>query len=204
MTNFHVSDDGNPRICKAQAGNCPIAADSEHFETSFAARDHYEKKHSNQISSITASSQMMGSSSSIENTGKRLIDGNWTKGAHHAAGLNAQDMTRKDVQAHTLSMISHNMHPAIGMFRLVADSGDQAKIEKSLKNKDNYADTAAESIADKLEGNREENIKFLTESIHEAFDPIFEEYSKDVYADVDLDLALDNFAIKVADYSNKK
>jgi hypothetical protein len=43
MAKFHVSADGNPRACKASKGNCPLAADINHYETPEEARAGYEK-----------------------------------------------------------------------------------------------------------------------------------------------------------------
>ena len=42
MANFHISEDGNPRVCKAQSGNCPIGGDEQHFTSPEAARNAYE------------------------------------------------------------------------------------------------------------------------------------------------------------------
>lgn len=43
MTKFHISDDGNPRACKASKDNCPISADINHYDTAEEARTGYEK-----------------------------------------------------------------------------------------------------------------------------------------------------------------
>lgn len=42
MVKFHISDDGNPRACKAQVGKCPIGEEAPHFETKENARAYYE------------------------------------------------------------------------------------------------------------------------------------------------------------------
>lgn len=52
MTKFHVSDDGNPRPCKAQPDNCPVAGDGDHFTTPESAREHFEKTQSNTVPTI--------------------------------------------------------------------------------------------------------------------------------------------------------
>lgn len=43
MAKFHVSADGNARACKASKGNCPLAADINHYDTADEARAGYEK-----------------------------------------------------------------------------------------------------------------------------------------------------------------
>lgn len=55
MTKFHLSDDGNPRPCNAQEGNCPIGAENEHFTNVDSARQHYEKAQGSAVTSIKRS-----------------------------------------------------------------------------------------------------------------------------------------------------
>lgn len=43
MAKFHISADGNARACKASKGNCPLAADINHYDTPEEARAGYEK-----------------------------------------------------------------------------------------------------------------------------------------------------------------
>lgn len=192
---FHINPKtGNPSECHALV-KCPFGGEDEHYDSITQARAAFEESQGSQIPSP--------SNPTVKGEPQRLIDGNWVEASEKARKVTAEEMTRHEIQLHALSVISHNMSPAIGMFRLVADSGDEVKIERSLKAKDNYVATAAEGIADKLEGDREKNIEFLTQSIREAFDPIFANYAKDVYANVNLDLTLDDFAIKIADYSKK-
>lgn len=52
MTKFHVSDDGNPRPCAAQKGNCPIGGETEHFTNPESAREHYESTQGSAVKSI--------------------------------------------------------------------------------------------------------------------------------------------------------
>lgn len=42
MAKYHLSEDGNPRVCTAQDGNCPLGKDEPHFHTKIAARAAYE------------------------------------------------------------------------------------------------------------------------------------------------------------------
>lgn len=42
MTKYHISEDGNPRVCTAAEGNCPLGSDEPHFSTKIAARAAYE------------------------------------------------------------------------------------------------------------------------------------------------------------------
>lgn len=42
MPKYHLSDDGNPRPCRAQQGNCPISGELEHFDNPEKAREYYE------------------------------------------------------------------------------------------------------------------------------------------------------------------
>lgn len=42
MVKYHLSEDGNPRPCKAQSGNCPVAGELTHFDSPDKAREYYE------------------------------------------------------------------------------------------------------------------------------------------------------------------
>lgn len=43
MAKFHISEDGNPRVCKASRGKCPISSDINHYDSAVEARAGYEK-----------------------------------------------------------------------------------------------------------------------------------------------------------------
>ncbi len=43
MPKYHVSSDGNPRVCKASEGNCPIGGDETHYTNKEAARASFEE-----------------------------------------------------------------------------------------------------------------------------------------------------------------
>lgn len=42
MAKYHLSSDGNPRVCTAADGNCPLGGDAPHFASKVAARSAYE------------------------------------------------------------------------------------------------------------------------------------------------------------------
>ncbi len=42
MAKFHVSTDGNPRVCTASKGNCPFGGDENHYTSKEAARAAFE------------------------------------------------------------------------------------------------------------------------------------------------------------------
>lgn len=42
MTKYHLSSDGNPRVCTAADGNCPLGGDAPHFSSKVTARAAYE------------------------------------------------------------------------------------------------------------------------------------------------------------------
>lgn len=42
MAKYHLSSDGNPRVCTAEKGNCPLGGDAPHFASKVAARAAYE------------------------------------------------------------------------------------------------------------------------------------------------------------------
>ncbi len=42
MAKYHVSTDGNPRVCTASDGNCPIGGDDTHYTSKEAARAAFE------------------------------------------------------------------------------------------------------------------------------------------------------------------
>lgn len=42
MPKYHVSADGNPRVCRASNGNCPIGGDETHYTSKEAARAAFE------------------------------------------------------------------------------------------------------------------------------------------------------------------
>lgn len=42
MAKYHISEDGVPRPCSAQSGNCPVAPDAPHFNTRVEAQAAYE------------------------------------------------------------------------------------------------------------------------------------------------------------------
>lgn len=52
---FHIGEDGEPRPCKAQQGNCPLSPEDEHHSTKDGARDAYEKSNAGQ--SLTSHSK---------------------------------------------------------------------------------------------------------------------------------------------------
>ncbi len=43
MAKFHVSADGNPRVCSASEGNCPLGGDETHYTSKEAARAAFEE-----------------------------------------------------------------------------------------------------------------------------------------------------------------
>lgn len=43
MAKFHVSSDGNPRVCTAAEGNCPIGGNENHYTSKEAARAAFEE-----------------------------------------------------------------------------------------------------------------------------------------------------------------
>ena len=42
MAKYHISTDGNPRVCKASAGSCPIGGNETHYTSKEAARTAFE------------------------------------------------------------------------------------------------------------------------------------------------------------------
>ena len=42
MAKYHISADGNPRVCTAAEGNCPIGGDETHYTSKNAARAAFE------------------------------------------------------------------------------------------------------------------------------------------------------------------
>lgn len=46
MSKFHINWKGEPGICKAKSGNCPLGDAEDHFATKNEARDAYEAAHS--------------------------------------------------------------------------------------------------------------------------------------------------------------
>lgn len=42
---YHVKETGKPGVCTAQAGNCPLSGEDEHYSDYISARIAYEKKH---------------------------------------------------------------------------------------------------------------------------------------------------------------
>ena len=42
MDKFHISSDGNPRVCSASEGNCPIGGNENHYTSKEAARAAFE------------------------------------------------------------------------------------------------------------------------------------------------------------------
>lgn len=42
MAKYHLSTDGNPRVCTAADGNCPLGGDAPHFSSKIAARAAFE------------------------------------------------------------------------------------------------------------------------------------------------------------------
>ncbi len=43
MPKYHVSMDGNPRVCTAAEGNCPLGGNENHYTSKEAARAAFEK-----------------------------------------------------------------------------------------------------------------------------------------------------------------
>lgn len=42
MAKFHISSDGNPRVCSASEGKCPLGGNESHFTSKEAAREAFE------------------------------------------------------------------------------------------------------------------------------------------------------------------
>lgn len=42
MSKYHLTAKGEPGVCRAKPGNCPLGSDSEHFTSADAARTHFE------------------------------------------------------------------------------------------------------------------------------------------------------------------
>lgn len=49
MANFHISEDGNPRACRAQPGNCKLSKDAPHYNSKEEASAAYEKQQEAQV-----------------------------------------------------------------------------------------------------------------------------------------------------------
>ena len=43
MAKFHISSDGNPRVCSASEGKCPLGGNENHYTSKEAARAAYEE-----------------------------------------------------------------------------------------------------------------------------------------------------------------
>lgn len=44
MTKYHIKSDGTPGVCRANAGNCPLSSDSEHFDSVESAQKFADEK----------------------------------------------------------------------------------------------------------------------------------------------------------------
>lgn len=53
MTKYHLSTDGNPRVCKAADGNCPLGGSENHFTSKKGARENFEASIETEFSEST-------------------------------------------------------------------------------------------------------------------------------------------------------
>lgn len=49
MAKYHIKDNGEPGVCKAQPGKCPKAQESEHYVSAKDAREAYEQRMASQL-----------------------------------------------------------------------------------------------------------------------------------------------------------
>ena len=61
MPKYHISSDGNPRVCTASEGNCPIGGDETHYTSKEAARSAFEAA----VEASDSSSKKVQSSESV-------------------------------------------------------------------------------------------------------------------------------------------
>lgn len=193
---FHTNPEtGNPGKCSAKSGNCPFGGDSEHYSSSDDAQKAYENSQKFQVAPAVSKSNVDALS---------LTHHSATKDSTQIAETPGAEMTKEEINLYAYSIVSHNMQPAVGQLRLSVTKKDDEKLARTMKHiREVYIPTAVSDVAAKLDVDSKTSSIFLKEELEKRMNPIFEKYTEDPYAKVELELVLKSWADAVADYSGK-
>jgi hypothetical protein len=193
---FHVNSKGEAGRCSAQSGGCPFGGESEHYSNPENAQKAYENLQKSQVAPAITRTSVDPASLTHHST---------TKTSTQIAEIPGDEMTKEELNLYAYSIVSHNMQPAIGQLRLSATKNDGGvKIAATMKHiREVYIPTAVSDVAAKLGGDSETVSSFLKEELEKRMNPLFEHYSKDPYAKVELESVLKSWADVVSDNSGK-
>jgi hypothetical protein len=193
---FHINRKGEVGGCTAQTGGCPFGGESEHYSSPEAAQKAYENLQKAQVPPAMSKTAVDPNS---------LTHHSATKNSTQIAETPGDEMTKEELNLYAYSIVSHNMQPAIGQLRWNATKDDGGvRLAATMKHiREVYIPTAVSDVAAKLGGDSKAVSSFLKEELEKIMNPLFELYTKDPHAKVDLDLILKSWADTVADYSGK-
>lgn len=192
---FHINRKGEAGRCSAQSERCPFGGASEHYSSTDEAQKAYENLQKSQIAPAINKAAVDPQS---------LTHHSATKNSTQIAETPGEEMTKEEITLYAYSIGSHNMQPAIGQLRWAAMKNDGEKLAATMKHiREVYLPTAVSDVAAKLDGDSNSSSIFLKEELEKRMNPIFEQYTNDPYANVELDLTIRSWADVVADYSGK-
>lgn len=192
---FHINKKGEAGRCSAQSDRCPFGGESEHYSSTDEAQKAYENLQKSQVAPAISKSNVDPLS---------LTHHSATKDSTQIAETPGEEMTKEEITLYAYSIGSHNMQPAIGQLRWASMKNDGEKLAATMKHiREVYIPTAVSDVASKLDRDSNSSSIFLKEELKKRMDPIFEQYTKDPYAKVELELELKSWADAVADYSGK-
>ena len=142
---YHLSEDGNPRICRAKPGNCPLGDQSQHFNTADDARKQFEKRMRLTVGLVQEIPHTLGISSSVEELLDRLygsglepyvVGGSVRDSLVSGAEPKDVDIEIFDGQSidHVESLLSAHGYPistvgkSFGVLKLITPQGDDIDI----------------------------------------------------------------------------
>jgi hypothetical protein len=192
---FHINRKGEAGRCSAQSGSCPFGGESEHYSNSDDAQKAYENLQKSQVAPAISKTTVDPLS---------LTHHSATKNSTQIAETPGEEMTKEELNLYAYSIVSHNMQPAIGQLRWSVMKNDEEKLARTMKHiREVYLPTAVSDVAAKMGGDSNTVSSFLKEELETHMNPLFEIYSKDPHAKVELELTLKSWADTVADYSGK-
>ncbi len=84
MAKFHVSSDGNPRVCTASEGNCPLGGNEAHYTSKEAARAAFEE--SVKVPASTTKKNCFGEPVRMVNQNNGNVEWRLSNGKFHRDG----------------------------------------------------------------------------------------------------------------------
>lgn len=107
-----------------------------------------------------------------------------------------EPLPRRELASLAYSVLSHNLNPAIGQFRLAVDKGDPVRIEASRTIGASYVASAVGDIAARMQ---EPDTDRLHAVITGLLQGILDRYAEDVYAPVPMQAMFAETAVVISE-----